>query len=109
MDFPISSRFTRSLRIIEHSQTFNRFQVLPHMRRFVMDGSYTNAQLIHFLQNDLQIPANCIALALRRCQQQLAPLHMILWQYGLVSLDQLQQIFIWLEGSTPAGATGSRV
>jgi hypothetical protein len=37
-------------------------------------------------------------MALRHCEQDPGPLHMILWQYGLVSLEQLEQIFDWLEG-----------
>ncbi len=37
-------------------------------------------------------------MALRLYEQDPGPLHMILWQYGLVSLEQLEQIFDWLEG-----------
>lgn len=54
-------------------------------------------QLINFLQDELKIPANSIKTALRHPEQNPSLLPMILWQYGLVTLDQLNQIFDWLE------------
>ena len=54
-------------------------------------------QLIEFLQSELEIPANSIATALRHPEQSPSLLPMILWQYGLVTLEQLEQIFDWLE------------
>lgn len=57
-------------------------------------------QLINFLQEDLAIPAAFITLALQRCEQTPTLLPIILWQYGLVTLVQLDRIFDWLEGST---------
>jgi hypothetical protein len=56
------------------------------------------SQLINFLQDELDISANSIAFALRHSQEDFGPLPMILWQYGLVSLEQLERIFDWLEG-----------
>ncbi len=59
----------------------------------------SDAQFINFLQEELHLPPRFIAMALRHCQPDLSPLPlpMILWQYGLVSLEQLEQIFNWLE------------
>jgi hypothetical protein len=34
---------------------------------------------------------------LRHPKQDYAPLPMILWQYGLITLEQLAQIFDWLD------------
>ncbi|HEY9739059.1 MAG TPA: DUF2949 domain-containing protein [Coleofasciculaceae cyanobacterium] len=53
--------------------------------------------LISFLKDELAIPSASIDLAVRH--QPDAPNHlpMILWQYGLVTLDQLDRIFDWLE------------
>ncbi len=62
-----------------------------------MESSVDQAQFIHFLQEELALEASSISLALRRRDQELGPLPMILWQYGLVSLEQLQRIFDWLE------------
>ncbi|MGE5656061.1 MAG: DUF2949 domain-containing protein [Actinomycetota bacterium] len=58
--------------------------------------SATQAQLINFLRADLAIPAGAIAIALRHGDQDTSHLPMILWQYGLVSLEQLDRIFDWL-------------
>ncbi len=54
------------------------------------------AQLIQFLRWELAIPASSIAIALRHPEQDTGQLPMILWQYGLVSLEQLDRIFDWL-------------
>lgn len=55
------------------------------------------AQLIRFLQAELMIPKPAIAIALRHPEHDSSRLPMILWQYGLVSLQQLEKIFDWLE------------
>jgi Protein of unknown function (DUF2949) len=55
------------------------------------------SQLIHFLQEDLAISTAAIAVALRHSQQDPGPLPMILWQYGLITLEQLEQVYDWLE------------
>jgi hypothetical protein len=54
-------------------------------------------QLIRFLQTELSIPTPAIALVMRHYQRDPAPLPMILWQYGLVSIEQLEQVFNWME------------
>ena len=57
----------------------------------------TYTQFIRFLQEDLAIEAASIAVALRHREQDPGPLPMILWQYGLITLEQLDQIYDWLE------------
>ncbi|MBD6615033.1 DUF2949 domain-containing protein [Nostoc sp. B(2019)] len=57
----------------------------------------TYSRLIHFLQEDLAISAASLAVALRHREQDPGPLPMILWQYGLITLEQLEQIYDWLE------------
>lgn len=55
-------------------------------------------QLIHFLQTELAIPASAIAIGLRHADDQLPNLlPMVLWQYGLITLEQLDQVFEWME------------
>lgn len=55
--------------------------------------------LINFLHSDLGIPTESIELAIRHHQS--SPnthiLPIVLWQYGLVTTEQLDQIFHWLE------------
>jgi len=60
--------------------------------------SNKRTQLIKFLKGELSIPESAIATALRQ-QEDADPnqLPMILWQYGLVSMKQLEQIFDWLD------------
>lgn len=59
--------------------------------------STQQAQLVQFLRWELAIPASSIAMALRHPEQESGQLPMILWQYGLVTLEQLDRIFDWLE------------
>ena len=56
-----------------------------------------HAQLVQFLESDLAIPTPAIALALRQGSRFPEQLPMVLWHYGLISLDQLAQIFDWIE------------
>lgn len=57
-------------------------------------------RLISFLQEDLAIPEAWITLAQRQGEDpNLLP--MILWQYGLLSLEQLERVFDWLETVYP--------
>jgi hypothetical protein len=57
----------------------------------------TYTRFIRFLQEDLAISAAAIAVALRHLEQDPGPLPMILWQYGLITLEQLDEIYDWLE------------
>ena len=54
-------------------------------------------QLIRFLQEELAIPPESIDFVLRQEESLPNLLPMILWQYGLVTLEQLDQILNWLE------------
>ncbi len=54
-------------------------------------------KLIRFLREDLQVPTESIALALRDPALPFGSLPMILWQYGLITLQQLDRTFDWLE------------
>lgn len=63
------------------------------------------ARFINFLQNELSISSASIAVAERASitselpypQPDSSALPMILWKYGLVSLEELDKIFDWLE------------
>lgn len=62
-------------------------------------GPSTYTRLIRFLQEELSISAASIAIALRYSEHDPGPLPMILWQYGLVTIEQLDQIYDWLENA----------
>ncbi len=58
-------------------------------------------RLVKFLEHDLAIPTSAIDMGLRQ-QEQSAPLPdnllpMVLWQYGLITIEQLDQVFDWME------------
>lgn len=54
-------------------------------------------RLLAYLKQDLALSEESIQLAMRQWQQSRGPLPIILWQYGLISLAQLDQLYDWLE------------
>jgi hypothetical protein len=60
-------------------------------------NSSIQGRLIRFLQEDLEIPEDSVAIALRHHQELPSLLPMVLWQYGLITLEQLDSIFDWME------------
>ncbi|MEM7797125.1 MAG: DUF2949 domain-containing protein [Cyanobacteria bacterium P01_C01_bin.118] len=52
-----------------------------------------NTLLLQFLQNDLAVSEESIALALHHSQQDVGLFPIVLWQYGLITLEQLDQAF----------------
>lgn len=60
-------------------------------------GAARQARFIRFLEEDLNLSADSIAIALRRRDADVGPLPMILWKYGLIDLNQLDRIYDWLE------------
>ncbi|RMH67204.1 MAG: DUF2949 domain-containing protein [Cyanobacteria bacterium J003] len=58
-------------------------------------------RLIDFLQREMALPTAAIDFGLKHCDEQVNLLPVVLWQYGLVSLEQLDRIFDWLEASQP--------
>jgi hypothetical protein len=58
------------------------------------------AKLLDYLRGELAISNSAIAVALRHSEQDASQLPMVLWQYGLVTLEELNLIFDWLDGSS---------
>lgn len=54
-------------------------------------------ELGKFLQTELTISPAEIALVMEKQAELNAPIPMLLWQYGLVSRAELEQVFDWLE------------
>ncbi|MGB3238805.1 MAG: DUF2949 domain-containing protein [Geitlerinemataceae cyanobacterium] len=54
-------------------------------------------QFVNFLKNELQLSPNSIALAMRHKPQIFSHFPLVLWQYGLITLDQLERIWDWWE------------
>ncbi|BAU66943.1 MAG: DUF2949 domain-containing protein [Stanieria sp.] len=54
-------------------------------------------RFIKFLKEELALSSDSIQTVQKTAQQNLGPLPMILWQYGLVTLEELDRIYDWLE------------
>lgn len=54
--------------------------------------SQIETNLVRYLQEELAIPHPAIAMGLRHTSHDLTQLPIVLWQYGLVTLNQLEQI-----------------
>ena len=60
------------------------------------------AKFIKFLKEELALPTDSIAVVQRTAEQNPGPIPMILWQYGLVTLEELDRIYDWLEAGSAA-------
>jgi hypothetical protein len=56
-------------------------------------------KLVSFLQDDLAISAASLAIVLKQSEHNPGPLPMILWQYGLVTIEQLELIYDWMDAT----------
>jgi hypothetical protein len=56
-------------------------------------------RLINFLQEDLAISPSSVSIGLKQIEHNPGPLPMILWQYGLVTIEQLDRIYDWMEST----------
>ncbi|MBL1208975.1 DUF2949 domain-containing protein [Geminocystis sp. GBBB08] len=57
----------------------------------------TYNRFIKFLQEEINLPKDSIAIAQRSVDQNLGLMPMVLWQYGLITIEQLDRIYDWLE------------
>jgi len=70
---------------------------LKALKGGVMELEFKPTELINFLQEELKISNSEIAIVLQKRQNSNDPIPMLLWQYGLVSIEQLQRIFDWFD------------
>jgi Protein of unknown function (DUF2949) len=54
-------------------------------------------QVVNFLCQNLNLSADSVQLALKQSQSDYSVLPIVLWQYGLVSLPELDQVYDWFE------------
>jgi Protein of unknown function (DUF2949) len=59
-----------------------------------------NPRFIQYLQQELGLSEAALALATRQQQPSVTELPIVLWNYGLISLEQLGDIFDWIERSS---------
>ncbi len=53
--------------------------------------------LLNFLRHRMGLSEGALALGLKQAELDQAPLPAVLWRYGLLSLEQLAQVFDWQE------------
>lgn len=51
--------------------------------------------LVRYLRQDLGLGENALNLGLKQAQREQAPLPVVLWRFGLISLEQLDQVLAW--------------
>jgi hypothetical protein len=56
------------------------------------------ATFIKFLKEELALSNDSIEIVQRSVADHPAPIPMILWQYGLITLEELDRIYDWLHG-----------
>ncbi|MGF1675864.1 MAG: DUF2949 domain-containing protein [Rivularia sp. (in: cyanobacteria)] len=61
---------------------------------------YSDREFINFLKKELLLTSCDISVAVRKSRLDKGPLPMLLWQYGLVDIEQLERIFDWLESQS---------
>ncbi|MCZ8248066.1 DUF2949 domain-containing protein [Microcystis sp. LE19-195.1E] len=59
--------------------------------------AHQQKQLRTFLLEKLAISPRSLDMDLRLCEASVGSLPMVLWQYGLIDLSQLNQVFDWME------------
>ena len=51
--------------------------------------------LLHFLQRRLGLSHSALELGQRQAELEQAPLPIVLWSFGLLNLQQLEDVFDW--------------
>ena len=54
-----------------------------------------SSELMAFLRHQLGLSEGALDLGLRQASLEQAPLAAVLWRYGLINLDQLDQVLSW--------------
>jgi len=52
-------------------------------------------ELLAFLRHQIGLSEGAMELGLRQSALEQAPLPAVLWRYGLISLDQLDEVLTW--------------
>ena len=52
-------------------------------------------KLLSFLKAKIGISDNAINLGLKHCEAEQAPLPIVLWSFGLLSIEQFQKVLDW--------------
>jgi len=53
--------------------------------------------LVRYLRQQIGLGESALELGIKQAQQEQAPLPVVLWRFGLISLEQLDQVLAWQE------------
>lgn len=53
------------------------------------------SDLVGYLRRELGLSEKALELGVKQAQLEQAPLPVILWRFGLISLEQLDQVLAW--------------
>ena len=56
--------------------------------------------LLRFLRNQLGLSESAIAMGIRQSEVEQAPLPVVLWRFGLISLEQFEHVLDWQDQQT---------
>ena len=56
--------------------------------------------LLRFLRHQLGLSESALAMGIRQSGVEQAPLPVVLWRFGLISLEQLEQVLDWQDQQT---------
>jgi hypothetical protein len=57
--------------------------------------------LLRFLRHELGLSDNALQLGLKQSDQEQAPLPVVLWRFGLITLEQFDQVLSWQAALDP--------
>jgi hypothetical protein len=57
--------------------------------------------LLRFLRHELGLSDNALQLGLKQSNQEQAPLPVVLWRFGLITLEQFDQVLSWQAALDP--------
>ena len=60
-------------------------------------SKYDIPQVVSFLRQNLHLSDDSVQLALKQSESNYSSLPIVLWQYGLVSLPELDRVYDWFE------------
>jgi hypothetical protein len=55
------------------------------------------AAMVRYLRHHMGVSENALELGIRQSQMEQAPLPVVLWRFGLISLEQFDQVLSWQE------------
>ncbi|MDJ0598286.1 MAG: DUF2949 domain-containing protein [Crocosphaera sp.] len=53
--------------------------------------------LLEYLRHKLAIPTDALKMAVKFTEASMGSLPMVLWQYGLIDINQLDQVLDWID------------